>query len=726
MARILFQQSTKRLLYLTFLILFTGGMTFFAVVLPFVSALSESPPKEGDVASQDIRAPYALEYNSALATEEQRIIAVQSVEPIYTQADTSVARHQLERLRATISYINNVRADPLASIEQKLDDLAALEDIQFTRETSHRILEMSNARWQAIHQEATVVLEQVMRTTIREDRLNDVHRSIPAMISLTLPEDQANTVAELVSGFVVPNSLYNSELTELARIQAREAVVPITRSYAAGETIVQRGRLITEQEIEALSVYDLLQTRFRWQELVSAFVLVALVLSFLTSYLKRAQSLNRDFRKLNVLVFLFLLFIITARLATPGHTVIPYLIPMAAFGLIIAALFGAEPAIVAVLPLSILSTYGLPYSFELTLYYTLGSLVGILILGRARRITSFFWSGFAISCANAAVVFIFRLPQANMDWVGLLTLFGASIINGAASAGIALLLQYFFSQLLGMTTALQLLELSRPDHPLLQLVLRNAPGTYQHSLQVANLAEQAAEKIGADAFLTRVGALYHDVGKAGDSIFFIENQVPGNINPHDNMDPSTSAAVIIRHIPKGIELARKYRLPSRIQDFIREHHGAMVTRYQYAKAVEVAGGDESMVDVEEYRYPGPRPQSKETALLMLADGCEARVRAERPKDEAELRLIVQNVVDASVANGALYDTDLTLKDLNTIVNSFTSTLRGVYHPRIQYPKLEDVISRREEERTEPLALPEPAADPPVPSRTEASTSVDFT
>lgn len=280
--------------------------------------------------------------------------------------------------------------------------------------------------------------------------------------------------------------------------------------------------------------------------------------------------------------------------------------------------------------------------------------------------------------------------------------------GGIVSAGTSLILQFFVAQFLGLTTPLQLIELSRPDHPLLQYLLRRAPGTYQHSLQVSNLAEQAAERIGADTLLTRVGALYHDVGKALNPIFFIENQPISEINPHHDIDPLVSSATVIRHVSDGLELARRYRLPWRLRDFISEHHGTMITRYQYTKAVDAAAGDTSLVNIDQFRYPGPRPQSRETALLMLADSCEARVRAERPSDEIELRRIVQSSVEDRVKLGELHDTNLTLRELDAIVDSFVATLRGIYHPRIEYPELRPMAASVESPAppTQPVPITE--------------------
>jgi hypothetical protein len=404
--------------------------------------------------------------------------------------------------------------------------------------------------------------------------------------------------------------------------------------------------------------------------------------------LRRNSSLMQDLRGLGIITGLYLVFLLGARLVVPTYPGIAYVFPLAAYGLTACVLFGAEPALISSTPLAVLAAYGASNSLDLTLFYMFSSLFGVLAMGRARRLTAFFRAGAVVALCGIVVVLAYRLPQNNSDWLGAFSLGTSSLLNGIASASLTVLLQFFLAQFLGMTTALQLMEISRPDHPLLQFILRNAPGTYQHSLQVANLAEQAAERIGADPLLTRVGALYHDAGKALNPVFFVENQPPGNLNPHDDLDPVTSAQTIIQHVADGLELARQYRLPRRIQDFIAEHHGSMLTRYQYVRAVQAAGGDEKMIDEVQFRYSGPRPKSRETAILMLADGCEARVRADHPKDADELRVLIKTVVSERVASGQLDKTMLTLRDLDKIVDSFTATLRGIYHPRIQYPQLE--------------------------------------
>lgn len=707
------QKPGRRRLFYTFLLIVTTGLTLTAQVFPLITPLSSLSLEVGQVSPQNFQAIQDITYRSEVLTEQQREAAERAVPFIYTSPDPSVARKQLENLRNTLAYISSVRADPYDTPDQKLADLAALEYIHINTETASSILELGDSRWQTIHQETMLVLEQVMRNTIREDRLEDARRNMPALVSLSLPEEQAALVAELVEAFVAPNSLYSESLVEAARQKARQAVTPVTRSYIAGETVVQRGQVITATGLEALQELGLVKLQSNWKEMTSAVILVLLAIAFMVSYLRRNKQLIEDVRGLTLIAILFLVFLIGGRLTLPNHTVIPYVYPLAAYGLIVAVLIGTEPALISSLVLAILVAYDLPNALDLTLYYTLSSFFGVLTLGRARRLTAFIRAGATVAGCGAIVIVAYRLPQSTTDLIGIATLIGASLINGIASASLTVLLQFFLAQFLGMTTALQLMEISRPDHPLLQLILRNAPGTYQHSLQLANLSEQAAEQIGTDTLLTRVGALYHDVGKSLNPIFFIENQVPGSLNPHDDLDPLSSSQTIIRHVTDGLELARKHRLPSRILDFIREHHGTTITRYQYVKAVEAAGGDENLVDIEQFRYPGPRPRSRETAILMLADAIEARVRAERPKDKNEIRELIEDVIDNRVSRNQLDETNLTLRDLDAIANSFTTTLRGIYHPRIEYPKLEKDTAPSEETTPDaPVAL-QPVSELPT-------------
>jgi hypothetical protein len=674
-----------------------GLAAFGALTLPASLRPAASPLKVGDVAPRDIKAPSDNKYESSVLTDQLRQSAADSIPAIYSPPDPAISRQQLERLRAALDFITLTRADALATDAQKRADLASLRDIQLAPETIDSLLALTDARWDTIRVEALSVLEQTLRGVIREMDVESARRSVPTRVNLNLTQEQAALVSGLVTPFVIANSLYSPELTEAARQAARDSITPVIKSYKSGETVIRAGEIVTDVQIEALDALGLIQTGLRPIDLLGEAALTILAVAFTSLYFYRRQRLGflYDARSLLVMAIVFILFLYGARFAIPDNVLLPYLYPLAAVGLLLATLFGIEAGIVISLVICVLAAYG--FASDLMPYYLLSSLCGVLALGPGRRFFAFVWAGVAVTGASIAVLLAFRLPSASLDWLGIAQLIGAAVGNGFLSAAFALLGQYFLAQTLGLATALHLLEISRPDFPLLQHFLRHAPGTYQHSLQVANLAEQAAESIGADPLLTRVGALFHDVGKSNNPSFFIENQAPGHMNTHQDIDPEEAAAAIVHHVTEGVTLARKYRLPRRITDFMLEHHGTMLTRYQYNQALQKANGDESKVDREKFRYPGPRPRSRETAILMLADGAEARTRAESPQTEDEMRAVVRSVVDRVQQDGQLDQTTLTLRDLNRIIESFVTTLRGTYHPRIQYPAAEPPLA------SEPLA-----------------------
>jgi hypothetical protein len=224
------------------------------------------------------------------------------------------------------------------------------------------------------------------------------------------------------------------------------------------------------------------------------------------------------------------------------------------------------------------------------------------------------------------------------------------------------------------------MELAQLNHPLLRRLQEQAPGTFHHSVVVGNLAERAADLVGADALLVRVGCYFHDVGKVVKPVYYIENQVQGE-NPHDKLSPAASAKVVADHVHSGLELTRRHRVPPRVRAFVPEHHGTRLVTYFY----RMAAANDATTDPEKFRYPGPRPQSKETAIVMLADSVEAVVRSSRDRSVDRIDSLVEAVIAERVAEGQLDECDLTLRDLKTIAESFKATLRGVYHPRIEYP-----------------------------------------
>ena len=671
-----------------FLLVSVSVVTYAALALPLSLRPSALPLQVGDVSPRIMQAPYRLQYVSQVRTQDAQDNAEKAVLPVYTPPDPAIARKQIDLLNSTLQTISLVRLDTTTTTDQKESVLAALSGVSINADASQQIIEMSDTRWSDVQQESVRVLEQVMRAPVRADNLDFVKKDISSLVSLTLNEQDVALVTQLVEGFVIPNSQYSQDLTTAAQQAAHDAVQPVVQSYKAGETIVADGDIITPDEMEALQEFNLIQADQPVETYLGVAALVITLAAFVCLYFHRRPHIKllSDPRSLIVYAFIFLIFLVTARLVVPNRTIIPYAYPLPAIGLLITSLFGMETGVLTSLVICILVPYGLVNTLDLMPYYLLATLFGAVMVGPARRFWAFFRAGIAIAGAGIAMMLTYRLSTGFIDMIGMATLAGAALFSGLASASLALLLQYMLAQFLSLPTALQLLEITRPDFPLLQMFLRTAPGTYQHSLQVANLAERAAEKIGADTLLTRVGATFHDIGKSAvDPSFFIENQAPGNLNTHSDITPEKSAAAIIHHVHDGVNLAHKYRLPRRIDDFILEHHGTMLTRYQYNQALELAGGDATKVDFEKFRYPGPRPRSRETGLLMLADGVEARARAENPEGDDALRAIIRSVIDRCQKEGQLDDTQLTLRDLNLATESFVTTLRGTYHPRIQYP-----------------------------------------
>ncbi len=682
---------------LWFILLFAVIGTIAAISIPVNNNAQTYGLQVNDVAPQDIQALYDQSYVSDILTERERTTASESVPQVYDQPDTNVTRQQIERLQAALTFIDSVRSDSYSAEDVKLSDLSSMSDIRLDAEIALSILMLSDLHWQTVKSETLTVVEQVMRNEIREGRIEEARRTIPALVSISLPENQATTVEALAPAFVTPNAILNIDATDAARTEAREAVEPVIRSYVEGETIISRGEVVGALEIEALTKYDLLRPPNPWLEVSIRSLLVILLIGIFTIFAYRIHP--KEITKASLAFTLSLLFIIitlSMQALIPGRTVFPYVFPYAALPILVTVFFSPSLGVMISLLTGTLAGFLAPRGLELALYAIISGILASLMIKRAERLSSFISAGLAAAMGSALVIVIFRIPDPAMDIIGKTTLLGVSIISGLLSASLGFGLLLIIGNLLGITTNLQLLELSRPDHPLLQQILRDAPGTYQHSLQVANLAEQAAHEIGANALLTRVGAQYHDVGKSLHPQFFIENQVPGQ-NVHDQLDPKTSANIILSHVPEGLFLARKHRIPQSIQAFIAEHHGTLTVSFQYNEALEAAGGETEKVDKRDFTYNGPVPLSRETALLMLADGSEAAIRAKKPQSEEEINQIVQWLINDRMKKGQLDKTDLTLRDLRTIRRSIVKTLANIYHPRIQYPESPSMDDQSQED-----------------------------
>ncbi|NPA30830.1 MAG: HDIG domain-containing protein [Chloroflexi bacterium] len=642
----------------------------------------------GDVAATDILAPYSVQYPSQVLTERAREEAARAVGKVYDPLDPAIARRQLERLQAALRYIDAVRNDPYATPEEKVLDLLRLKEVNLSPDEARQILNLDDEAWNRVKREAQRVLIEVMQAPIREDRVDEARRAVSARVSFDLTPIQARLVEKLAAAFVAPNVLYNPQRTAEAQEEARRSVQPVVRAFRRGEIVVPRGKVLDEADLEALEHFGMLAPQRRGLVIAAYSLLVALLALVTAIFWKRRRPVLPGGRAKALALGGHVLILAAARSLLPGHVVLPYLFPLGLYALVLALFWDSATTMLLSATLTVLVVYDLPRALELAVFYGLAPWPAALWLRRrGGRLSSFAQAGALMALSLVLAVLAFRLPDPRTDWLGLATLALAAVANAGLSASAALLLQYTLAPLLGRITPQHLLDLARPDHPLLQHLLRRAPGTYQHSLLVANMAEQAAERVGADPLLTRVGALYHDVGKAEKPHYFIENIPPGGPDPHASLTPQQSSAIIRSHVPDGLRLAREYRLPARLHDFIAEHHGTTITRYQYTQALQQAA-DPSQVNIEDFRYPGPKPRSKETGILMLADGCEARARSQRPATPEALRELVHDQIMRRLNEGQLDDAPLTLRDLSVIEDAFVEVLQGTYHQRVQYPEVE--------------------------------------
>jgi len=418
--------------------------------------------------------------------------------------------------------------------------------------------------------------------------------------------------------------------------------------------------------------------------LIGALV-VGLLLAWIWRF--RPQIWNRS--SALMLIALLLIGATIAIKITAGRPVLPYVLPVAAVALLLAVLLDAGTALLVTGLLALLGG-AVTGSIEFASYVLLGGIAGVIVVRRGERFALFFQAALATGVVNIGVVTLYTL-LGNRDITGVAELVGASAAAAAGSAVAALGSFVVVGNLFGITTSFQLLELANPTQKLLRRLMLEAPGTYNHSLLVGNLAERAAEAIGADPLLARVAAYYHDVGKLDNPIAYIENQAGGE-NVHDELTPEESVALVKAHVAKGIDLAYQYKLPKPIIAFIPQHHGTALISYFHARAQQQAAD----VDDAQFRHSGPKPQTREAAILMLADSVEASVRSLSEHDEPAIRTMVDRIIRERLEDGQFDECDLTLRDVERIREAFVAQLLGMYHRRVEYPqnKIVEIESRR--------------------------------
>ena len=672
-------------------------------------------------APNDIFSPRSLTYTSNLLTTQARDQAARAVPDVYTPLDLGIGRAQLGQARDVFAYVDTVRADSSAPAERKLEYLRAVEGIAISEELAQGLLSLNEADYEEVRSDVFAIIEDLMREEIRPSQLSDYQRTARRLASLELTPVQTSVVTELAYQFIVPTVFPEDEATAAARQVAAAAILPVTRSVARDQRIVRAGEIVTPSDYELLTELGLLQPQTNWRRALSMGLVSLLITGIIALYWARFQRQQfPNGRYLGMVGGLLLIFTATAKLMIASD-VLDYWYPLAALSLLLAVVYDSRFAILVTVLMAGLAGFISPNSLENAAYLATGGILSILTLRDAQRIAAFFRAGLVAAFGYIVIIILFWLLQ-DAAPAALVTPAAYAIGNGLLSSALTLAGLYILGGLFGIVTILQLQDLSRLDHPLLRELLRRAPGTYHHSIMVANLAEQAAERVAANSTLVRVGAFYHDVGKMVRPPFFVENQE--GLDPHGSLDPYTSARIVISHVADGLELARKYRLPFRIQDIIAQHHGDRVVRSFYRKAKEAAG-EGVEVDPRPFRYPGPRPSSREAGIVMLADAIDATSTAVRPNTEKAIEKLVNSIIEDDILEGQLNFSGLSLGDIEHLRTSFIETLKGRFHVRVQYPGNELLTVENLPELAlpaPPAALPESARPEALPAGTQAANS----
>ena len=663
----------------------------------------------GELVREDIAAPKAISFTSSTLTDQARTAARAGV-PLQFDftADKAIAiaNEQANAFNDRVRRVDTAFATDLKAAERIALLETAVPDLS---DTTQATLEKIDApRWAAIRTEAARVLDATERTELRDTQAAETRATIESRMGGDLDEAERMLAAEIIRPLIVANSSFSQTLTDQAKDRAAENVQPVEVDIAQGEVVVRNGTPLTAADLEAIEALGLGQDApLDVATLAGWFLLAVLAVTILLAWIWRFRPTL--WHRGNVLLLIGLLFVgvSVALKITAGRELLGYFLPTAAIGMVLTILLDASVATIVMVLVAVMGGALAGSSLEFASYIFFGGLAGILAIRKGDRLQTFVQAGIAVFVVNALVVSVFSL-LGTRDIRGVLELWFASGASAAGSAVAAVGTFAVLGSAFGILTVFQLLELANPSQPLLRRLLVETPGTYHHSLMVGNLAERAAEAIGGDPLVTRVAAYYHDIGKLSNPLAFIENQAGGE-NIHDQLEPEVSAQILKQHVADGIDTAYAAKLPKALIAYIPQHHGTAVMSYFLARARERAaepyGGlataegtkAAAAVDERRFRHAGPKPQSREAALIMLADSVEASVRSLESRDEPAIRAMVSRIIDERVADGQFDECDLTFRDLERIKDAFVAQLLGMYHTRIAYPQntVVELESRRQ-------------------------------
>ena len=673
-------------------------------VLSYLLLITAIKPQQyslevGDIPRSDIKAP--RDTIDERATKEAEDKALEKVDKQYTQKAEvkKQAEDNVILLFEKLNTIINNQSAQIAtstSVESNVSELKKIEGIALSEDEYKELLNIPKEQLSSLQKDVLNIIDKTYEKNINEkddESLNIARDSAVSLVEkLNLADKLKYVLEELVKGQINPNCFYDEEKTQELIDETRKSVAKVV--IKQNQIIVKEGVPVTQNQLDILSDLGMLDDGKNTSIYLYVYIVLAMfvgIIMFLQyNYIDRNYSeIFKNTKKITLISVINLMTLVFAR--TIG-LVSPFLIPFACAPILLTLLINYKISIVISILNVIVISIATGFDAQVMMLGVISSILGATLLKKMQQRNELLYSTLYLSIVGVIItVSTGILISSNLREVLIKS--GITFIGGVLSGIFALGILPFLEGTFNEVTTLKLLELSNPNHPLLKKLLMEAPGTYHHSMLVANLAEMASEEVGANSVIVRIGSYYHDVGKTERPYFFGENQMGGE-NPHNHMTPNLSAKIIISHVKDGIELARKHNLPKVIQDIIGEHHGTTLVKYFYYTMKNNSENPEAVKE-EDYRYPGPIPNSKEAGIIMLADSVEAAVRSIKEPSEDKIKEMINNIISDKLSCGQLNDCNLTIKDIEKIKKCFLTALNGIYHHRIEYPK-EKIKSLNEE------------------------------
>lgn len=665
-----------------------GVVVIILAAIPLAVRVVPLGLAEGEPAPRTFRAPRSVQYVDEEATQALQQAASDAVNPVYAfdQEAQSDARRGIVEF---FSAVNSVRASASGESTGGVDTTRAVGMLNETygsrvdTGTIEAVLALSAESVDTVARNTEGLVSSILSGRIQQGDLQAARDQLAqsaGLIPLTLAE--RFVVISVGNAFIEPTVTVDEAVTDRARSEALDRVTPVVVYVQEGENIVEKGDIVTPRDIELVRSLGGLEQGTDLGSVIAGVVLMSALIAFAGAYWASFhESLWGRMRDLVLLSTLLLGMMYVTRLTSLlAPEVSPYLMPVPLIGILATLLVGPRPAVL-IAAMGTVAALLLGYAGGAqTVAAIVASVASIVMTARLRQRADMFRVSALIMVILGTVSFGASLASGNDLTTSAIS--GAyGLVGGLITAVLMISLLPFFESVFGVTSDITLLELGSPSHPLLRRLMTEAPGTYSHSVMTANLAETAAEAIGANPLLARAGAYFHDIGKVRRPAFFVENQA-GGTNPHNATSPSLSARIITAHVREGVELAEEYRLPHEVVDIVREHHGTSVVAYFYDKASRKGGP----VYEADFRYDGRRPQSPEAALVMLADSAEAAVRTLDTPTPARIEALLRSIVRGKIDDHQLDESRLTLHDIETVTLVYTRMLASVYHPRIEYPE----------------------------------------